>query len=177
MKNIGIVRRLDELGRIVIPREFRKTHRINVGDPLEISASENGSIIINKVDNTSDLVQLCETACSSLSAELSVTVAAGNFERFLAVSGHGKQALIERELPAALSKMLKNRGQFNGSLSSEEVGRFPDIGFAYICVAPILSFDECFGGVVAFSDKPLNGIDTASLKLAGRLIGDALQRY
>jgi len=177
MKRIGIVRRLDELGRIVIPREFRKTHRINVGDPLEISATDTGSIIINKVDNTSDLSNLGETACETLSKELNLTVAASNFERILSCVGQGKQAIIERELPLNVSRMLKNRGYFNGPITSEEVARFPDIGFNYIFIAPILSYDECFGGIMAFSETPISESSAAVIRLAGRLLGDTLQKY
>ncbi|MCL2675404.1 MAG: AbrB/MazE/SpoVT family DNA-binding domain-containing protein [Firmicutes bacterium] len=177
MKNIGIIRRLDELGRVVIPREYRKLHHINVGDPLEIFAIDTGSIIINKMDNTSDLIQVGEAVCTSLSAELGMTAAAANFERLLVCVGHGKQVLIERELPHNVVKMLKNRGSYNGPITGDEVGRFPDVGFSYIAVAPLFSVDECFGGLVAFSEKPISEAAVASLKLAGRLAGDALQRY
>lgn len=177
MKRIGIVRRLDELGRIVIPREFRKTHRINVGDPLEISATDTGSIIINKVDNTSDLSNLGQTVCDTVSRDLNLTVAVSNFERILSCVGPNKHAIIERELPLNVSRMLKNRGYFNGPINSEEVSRFPDIGFNYIFVAPILSYDECFGGIIAFSESPISESHATIIRIAARLLGDTLQKY
>lgn len=177
MKNVGIVRRLDELGRIVIPREFRKTHRINVGDPLEIMALENGDIVISKVDHISDLTALCETACSSLSGELNSTVAASSFDKFVACYGHGRQAVVDKELPASVTKLLKNRGFYNGSTASDELGRFPDVGFGYVCITPILSYDDCFGGIFAFSNAPINGIDSAAIRLAGKLVGETLGKY
>ena len=50
MKTTGIVRRVDDLGRIVIPREYRRAYDIEIGDPMEISADENGIISLRRVD-------------------------------------------------------------------------------------------------------------------------------
>ncbi|MCL2556045.1 MAG: AbrB/MazE/SpoVT family DNA-binding domain-containing protein [Firmicutes bacterium] len=177
MKNVGIVRRLDELGRIVIPREFRKTHRINVGDPLEIMATESGNIIITKVDTISDLTTLCETACASLAAELSMTIAGASFDKILAASGQGRSILNDKELSSAVSKMLKSRGFFSGAADSEEILGLVNAGFNFVCVVPIQSYDDCFGGLIAFSNKEISGFDAAALKLAGRLVGDTLAKY
>lgn len=55
MKTTGIVRRLDELGRIVIPKEYRKLYGIEIGDPLEIKGNENGTITVSKVSNRTEL--------------------------------------------------------------------------------------------------------------------------
>ena len=48
MKATGIVRRIDELGRIVIPKEIRRTHKIREGTPLEIYSSDNGELTLKK---------------------------------------------------------------------------------------------------------------------------------
>jgi len=177
MKNVGIVRRLDELGRIVIPREFRKTHRINVGDPLEIMATETGNIIITKVDTISDLMALCETACQSLAAELSMTILGTSFDKFLIGSGQGRSGFVDKPLPSAASKLLKGRGFYNGAVASDEIGKLPETQFEYVCIVPIQSYDDCFGGLIAFSSKEITGFDAAALKLAGRLVGDTLAKY
>ena len=58
MKTTGIVRRLDELGRIVIPKEYRKLYGIEIGDPLEIKGNENGTITVSKVSNRTELLAL-----------------------------------------------------------------------------------------------------------------------
>ena len=50
MKTTGIVRRVDDLGRIVIPREYRRAYDIEIGDPMEITADENGIITLKRVD-------------------------------------------------------------------------------------------------------------------------------
>jgi len=177
MKNVGIVRRLDELGRIVIPREFRKTHRINVGDPLEIVATETGNIVITKVDMLSDLTALCETACQSLSAELNMTIAGASFVDFLTASGPGRSGLIDKPLPQSVSKLLKNRGFFNGDIISDQIAKMPETTFSHVCIVPIQSYDDCFGGLFAFSNKEITGFDAAAVKLAGRLVGDTLAKY
>lgn len=79
MKTTGIVRRLDELGRIVIPKEYRKLYGIEIGDPLEIKGNENGTITVSKVSNRTELLALCKSVCDCISAETGVTVAATDF--------------------------------------------------------------------------------------------------
>lgn len=65
MKATGIVRRIDDLGRVVIPKEIRRTMRIREGDPLEIYTSRDGEVIFKKYSLMGGLddfaAQLCET--------------------------------------------------------------------------------------------------------------------
>lgn len=56
MKTVGIIRRIDDLGRIIIPREIRKQLSINEGCPLEITVAENGNVILKKVDTKKSLI-------------------------------------------------------------------------------------------------------------------------
>jgi len=177
MKNVGIVRRLDELGRIVIPREFRKTHRINVGDPLEIMATESGSIVITKVDRLTDLIALTGAACTTLSAELNLTIAASSFDTFVAAGGQNRGGISGKELPEAVMGVLKDRGTAYGKTESFGFVDTPFANFENVCFVPILSYDDSFGGIFAFSDAEISAHNMAAIKLAGRLVGEALSRY
>lgn len=60
METNGIIRRIDDLGRIVIPREFRRLHGIDLGDPMEISATPNGEIIVKKADTSEELGKIAK---------------------------------------------------------------------------------------------------------------------
>lgn len=178
MKTMGIVRRLDELGRIVIPREYRKTHRINIGDPLEITALENGDIIISKVDSGSELRNAAVSAVENINIEFNCLAAVSDLNKFIVAQGTGKNAFIDRELPHALTKMLKDRRTYNGLIDNENEGfKLSDTGFMYLAFAPVMGSDDCFGGIFVASDTPVSDANLTTLRIAGRLIGESLQKY
>lgn len=169
MRTTGIVRRLDELGRIVIPREYRRLYSINIGDPLEIVAMENGDIVISKVSSESDLAALGRSACESLSSEFSLTAAVSNLKAFAVGAGSGKGALIGKELSPEHIKAIKDRrsGITSGLM----------YGFSYMAFAPVYGSSDVFGGIFLFSASQSDETKVASLKIAGKLIGDSLQKF
>ena len=169
MKTTGIVRRLDELGRIVIPREYRRLYSINIGDPLEIVAMENGDIVISKISSESDLVALGKSACESLATEFGLTAVVSNLKEFTAGAGGGKGAILGKELMPELVKQLKDRKNGIGSGST--------YGFSYMAFAPIYGSSDVFGGIFLFGGVQPDEPKLASLKIAGKLIGDSLQKF
>lgn len=177
MRNVGIVRRLDELGRIVIPREFRKTYRIEVGDPLEISATDEGKIIISKIDYVTDIIQQGASACTTLSEELGLTVALSSFESFVSVAGANKNAVLSKSLPLATIKLLRARGSHNGTATSDETGKLGELGFEYAAVFPVAGIDGCLGGLFAFSNSPISQASALTLKITAKVLGDSVQKY
>ena len=66
MKATGIVRRIDDLGRVVIPKEIRRTMRIREGDPLEIFVSNEGEVIFKKYSPISELGSIAAQYCEVL---------------------------------------------------------------------------------------------------------------
>lgn len=178
MKTMGIVRRLDELGRIVIPREYRKTHRINIGDPLEITAMENGDIVISKVDTGVELTTAAKSAVENLNIELNCPAIVSDLNKFIVAQGTGKNAFLERDLPHALAKMLRDRRTYNGLIDSESEGfKLSDTGFMYLAFAPIMGSEDCFGGIFLVSNTPIPDNYLTMLRISGRLIGESLQKY
>lgn len=169
MRTTGIVRRLDELGRIVIPREYRRLYSINIGDPLEIVAMENGDIVISKVSSESDLAALGRSACESLSSEFSLTAAVSNLKNFAVGAGSGKGSLLGKEVAPEIIKAIKDRrsGIANALM----------YGFAYAAYAPIYGSSDVFGGIFLFGATQPDEAKIASLKIAGKLIGDSLQKF
>ena len=98
MKTNGIVRKVDGLGRVVIPREFRKLHKISLGDPMEISCMDNGEIVLRKLDMTLTLEELSSEAVRSLSEAVSGTVLVSNTEKWIGGSGKYKNQFAGKEL-------------------------------------------------------------------------------
>lgn len=178
MKTMGIVRRLDELGRIVIPREYRKTHRINIGDPLEITAMENGDIVISKVDNGGELTASAKSAVENLNIEFNCLCAVSDMNKFIVAQGTGKNAFTDRELPHALTMMLRDRRTYNGLIDNETEGfKLSDTGFMYLAFAPVIGSEDCFGGIFMAANNPIPENNVTTLRIAGRLIGESLQKY
>ncbi|MDE6399224.1 MAG: AbrB/MazE/SpoVT family DNA-binding domain-containing protein, partial [Clostridiales bacterium] len=107
MEETGIIRRLDALGRIVIPREFRKLHRIEVGDPLEMRANASGEITIRKVDVSAQLKSVGALAISALTPHIDTQLAVCSCEDWLLFSG-GK-SVKQPELPEALQSDMQQQ--------------------------------------------------------------------
>ena len=95
MKATGIVRRIDDLGRIVIPKEIRRTLRIREGDPLEIFTDREGKVILKKYSPIGELGSLAGIYADSLSKTLGCTVCITDTDQVIAAAGNGKKELQE----------------------------------------------------------------------------------
>ena len=109
MKATGIVRRIDDLGRVVIPKEIRRTMRIREGDPLEIYTSRDGEVIFKKYSLLGGLedfaAQLCETMSRSTGSICAVT----DRDTVIAISGGGKRELLGKRITPALEQLMESR--------------------------------------------------------------------
>ena len=106
MEETGVIRRLDALGRIVIPREYRKLHRIEVGDPLEMRLTTGGEITIKKVDLSAQLKTLGELALHALATYTQKRMAVCSQEEWLLFSHKSETA---GELPPEMVKAVSGQ--------------------------------------------------------------------
>ena len=111
MKATGIVRRIDDLGRVVIPKEIRRTLRIREGDPLEIFTDREGEIILKKYSPIGELGTLAKIYAESLSQTLGCTVCITDMDQIVAASGSGKKELQDQFIGREMDRLLKDRGQ------------------------------------------------------------------
>ena len=109
MKATGIVRRIDELGRIVIPKEIRRTLRIREGDPLEIYTDREGGIILKKYSPIGELAAFAHDFADSLSSTLGLTAVVCDRDTMLAASGEHKRDYAERPVSGALEDAMNTR--------------------------------------------------------------------
>ncbi|MFA5675907.1 MAG: stage V sporulation T C-terminal domain-containing protein [Christensenellales bacterium] len=109
MKATGIVRRIDELGRIVIPKEIRRTLRIREGDPLEIYTDREGGIILKKYSPIGELAAFARDFAEALSATLGVTAIICDRDTVLAASGDNKRDYAERPVSGSLEDAMNTR--------------------------------------------------------------------
>jgi len=109
MKATGIVRRIDELGRIVIPKEIRRTLRIREGDPLEIYTDREGGIILRKYSPIGELAAFAHDFAESLVQTFGHTVIVCDRDTILAASGESKRDYAERPVSGALEDAMNTR--------------------------------------------------------------------
>ena len=93
MKATGIVRRIDDLGRIVIPKEIRRTLRIRESDPLEIFTDREGEIILKKYSPIGEMSTFAKQYAESLAQVSGHTALIADRDQFIAVSGGSKNLL------------------------------------------------------------------------------------
>ncbi len=166
MKATGIVRRIDDLGRVVIPKEIRRTMRIREGDPLEIYTSRDGEVIFKKYSLMGGLddfaAQLCETMSRSTGAICAVT----DRDNVIAVAGGAKRELLGKGITVQLEQVMENRRiyQYDGQGPQIPVSDSSDRLMTTVA-APILSEGDLLGSVLFISDAPTAAGD-AEYKLA-----------
>ena len=98
MKATGIVRRIDDLGRIVIPKEIRRTLRIRETDPLEIYTENTGEIVLKKYSPVGELSQFARDYAESLAATTGQIICITDREQIVAVSGTVKKDFMSKGL-------------------------------------------------------------------------------
>ena len=104
MKATGIVRRIDDLGRVVVPKEIRRTLHIREGDPLEIFTDREGEIILKKYSLIGELSGFSKQYAEALAQTSGHIVSITDRDQHIAVSGQGKKELLGKPLSKALER-------------------------------------------------------------------------
>ena len=112
MKATGIVRRIDDLGRVVIPKEIRRVLRIREGDPLEIFTEKDGEVIFKKYSPIGELSTFAAQICESLSKTTGFSAVICDRDSVIAVSGSSRRELMEKRISPALERIMENRGVY-----------------------------------------------------------------
>ena len=148
MKATGIVRRIDDLGRVVIPKEIRRTMRIREGDPLEIYTTREGEVIFKKYSLIGGLEDFAAQFCDTLSRSSPFTAAVTDRDTIIAVAGNGKRELLGKQLSGQLEVLLDSRDIYR----SEVVPTLPATDnsdkYTVAVAAPILCAGDVLGLVL-----------------------------
>ena len=166
MKATGIVRRIDDLGRVVIPKEIRRTMRIREGDPLEIYTSRDGEVIFKKYSLMGGLEDFAGQLCDTMSRSTGAICAVTDRDSVIAVAGGAKRDLLGKRISAPLEQIMENRRiyQYEGDGPRIPVSDSSD-RLSVAVAAPILSEGDLLGLVLFISDSPTAAGD-AEYKLA-----------
>ena len=148
MKATGIVRRIDDLGRVVIPKEIRRTMRIREGDPLEIYTEKDGEVIFKKYSPIGELGEFALTYAESLSKTTGKATLITDRDNIIAVSGLPKRELLERRVSRDLESVMNEKQAFHsGNGGGIQVAEGVDKYNAGV-VVPIVSEGDTIGSVI-----------------------------
>lgn len=121
MKATGIVRRIDDLGRVVIPKEIRKTLKVKEGMPLEIYTDKEGGIVLRKFMPFSEMSVLSEEFAQCVAHQADKIVFITDREKVIAAAGDGLKGIVGKEISHSLERILDDRDE---SLPLAERSRF-----------------------------------------------------
>ncbi len=112
MKATGVVRRIDDLGRVVIPKEIRRTLRIKEGDPLEIFTDKEGEIILKKYSPIGELAEFAKEYAETLSKTTGHITCITDKDTVIAVSGAPKKEFLEHDVSNELEKIMEDQEKY-----------------------------------------------------------------
>ncbi len=154
MKATGIVRRIDDLGRVVIPKEIRRTLRIREGDPLEIFTDINGEVIFKKYSPIGEISSFAEQYAEVLSKTAKQTVLISDSDHIIAAAGISKKEVLERRISPQLEEYIENRRAFFAAKDKPDVLR-PVEGLprSASVMYPIISAGDVTGSIMLLYDE------------------------
>lgn len=172
MKATGIVRRVDDLGRIVIPKEIRRTLKIREGDPLEIYTEKDGGVIFRKYSPMAELQDFAAQICESIGDNTGYIAAVSDRDAIIALSGAPKRELMDKPNSQELGKLMEQRKNYrympgDTLLRAAEGSDKYHLGVA----APILSQGDLMGCVMLLMGENTTPLDEADQRLAQTVAG------
>lgn len=150
MKTTGVVRRIDDLGRIVIPKEIRKTLRIKDGESVEIFLNSD-NIVLKKYSPLEGLPDFYKDYVDSVYSEIGNNIFIVDRDKIVAASGELKKNYYNKSISSELDEVIQNRT----TVYSKDITRFSIISDEYqnasYVIAPIISNGDAVGAVIIFS--------------------------
>ncbi len=180
MKATGVVRRIDDLGRIVIPIEIRRTMRIRDGDPLEIFVDKDGEVILKKYSAIVDLGTFAEEMTDSLHEASGQVALISDRDSIVAVSGARRKDFIDKRVSDAVLRSMNDRQtlfQSDPAQPSEILLEDSEESeFSTQAIAPIIVHGDPYGTVMLASVERDNPVGDTEMKMAQSAAG-FLSRY
>lgn len=151
MKATGIVRRIDDLGRVVIPKEIRRTLRIREGDPLEIFVDRDGEVILKKYSPISELGEFAKEYAESLNETLGHITLITDRDTIIAIAGSSKKEFLEKPVGSDVEKVMEDRHTLLAAEGDVQLVRDKWDHVSCRVIAPIVYNGDPIGSVVLVS--------------------------
>lgn len=172
MKATGIVRRIDDLGRVVIPKEIRRTLRIREGDPLEIFVDRDGEVILKKYSPIGELGDFAKEYAESLFESTGHITMISDRDNIIAVSGASKKEYMEKQIGLLVESCMENRKTVLDTSGNEVelVKDMPETYGSYV-IAPIISGGDPIGTVMLVNKDVQTKMSQMEIKMAETAAG------
>lgn len=167
MKATGIVRRIDDLGRIVIPKEIRRTLRIREADPLEIFTDRDGEIILKKYSPIGEMSTFAKQYAESLAQVSGHTALIADRDQFIAAAGGYKQ-LLGKSISRELEEKIENRESVMAKKGEKNFVPISGEGAedtASQAISPIICEGDVIGAVMLLNSDPKTSMGDVEQKL------------
>lgn len=185
MKATGVVRRIDDLGRIVIPKEIRKTLRIKEGDPLEIFTEKEGSIILRKYSPIGELSEFATGYAETLAKTTGHIAFITDKDTVIAVSGGPKKDYLEQNVSDELEQLMEDKEVYTSKENSdiaipitEHDKNNKEKRYNSQVVYPIISNGDTIGTVILLSKQAntkMNDVEKKVAQSAANFLGSQLE--
>ncbi len=179
MKATGIVRRIDDLGRVVIPKEIRRTMRIREGDPLEIFTDRDGEVIFKKYSPIGELTAFAAQYAETLHKTCDLSVVICDRDSVVASAGVSKKEYTDKPLSEELETLMEARNLYVRR-DGEKISPLRDGGSHYVSSAmPIISEGDIVGCVAALapfdSETQPEAVETKLVQTAASFLGRQME--
>ncbi|MBO8127782.1 MAG: stage V sporulation protein T [Peptococcaceae bacterium] len=178
MKATGIVRRIDDLGRVVIPKEIRRTLRIREGDPLEIFVDRDGEVILKKYSPIGELGDFAKEYADSLYEATGHIACIADRDTIIAVAGAPKKEFLNKPISPAVEKVQEDRKAIVVNAPGEDeyckeciTAENGECKYTAEVIAPIIAEGDPIGAVMLISKEPGTKMGQLELKLAETAAG------
>lgn len=165
MKATGIVRRIDDLGRVVIPKEIRRTLRIREGDPLEIFTAADGEVIFKKYSAMGEFNEFASQYTEVLNRATDMTVAICDRDRVVAASGSMKRELLDKRISQELEKMMDDRENYVLKNGVSPLKPIQGVDVQAAVAYTIIGSGDVSGAVILIKNASGNLPDETDIKL------------
>ena len=165
MKATGIVRRIDDLGRVVIPKEIRRTLRIREGDPLEIYTDPEGEVIFKKYSPVGEMSPFAAQYAEVLSKTASLPTVICDTDHVIAAAGVSKKEYLERRVTPALEDLMEGRRSFVAAKAGDHLQPVEGIERSAAVAYPIIASGDVTGAVVMMREEAGEAPTEAEIKL------------
>ncbi len=167
MRATGIVRRIDDLGRIVIPKEIRRTMHIRESDPMEIYTDKEGQVILKKYSPIGEMTAFAQQYAESMAQVSGHMVLITDREQFIAAAG-GCKILLNQEISAGLEEKIEQREVFiaaRGERSFTYICSDMTLDYVHEIIAPIICQGDVIGSVILLESDTRKKLGETDLKL------------
>lgn len=169
MKATGIVRRIDDLGRVVVPKEIRRTLRIREGDPLEIFTAREGEIILKKYSPIGELNEFANEFCESLYENTNFIAIISDRDNIIAIAGGSKKEYLEKRISPELERIIESKDTYIVDEKTKPIRLYyededPEEYKAQV-IGPIIMQGDPIGSVILMSKEEDKIVGEIEVKL------------